>query len=191
MMVRGIPGLNAPGGRRIAVLATATFVLVTGALPAHAQSRSWEAEFDEGKKPWKEIEATLPAYPKPETMVPFQAGPTGGHRYFVDAPSLSIGADGVVRYTLVIRTTGGATNVSYEGVRCDERHQKTYAIGQPNGSWTRARDPQWRRIEYRAVNNYHGVLYGEYLCRGKDPVSSVKEVLQLMRQPPSRPVVSD
>lgn len=190
-MGRGIPGRNAPGRGVIPALAIATLLLVAGAAPAHAQSPGREAEFDEGKKPWTEIEATLPAYPKPETLVPFQAGQTGGHRYFVDAPSLSIGADGVVRYTLVIRTAGGATNVSYEGVRCEERHQKTYAIGQPNGGWTRARDPQWRRIEYRAINNYHGVLYAEYLCRGKDPVGSVKEVLQLLRQPASRPTDGD
>ena len=29
--------------------------------------------------------------------------------------------DGVVRYTLVTRTAGGATNVTYEGIRCEGR----------------------------------------------------------------------
>lgn len=120
----------------------------------------------------------------------FDGGP-GGHRYFVDPASLSIGADGVVRYTLLIRTAGGASNVSYEGVRCDDRHQKTYATGQPNGSWTQARDPQWRRIEYRSVNNHHGVLYADYLCPDRAPAGSVAEIVKRLKTAPARPFVDD
>jgi hypothetical protein len=152
--------------------------------PAPAQR---EAESDAGKKEWMESEVALPPYPKPEGLLPFSGGSPSGHQFFVDAPSLSIGADGVVRYTLVVKTQGGATNVSYEGVRCEERHQKTYATGLPSGSWARARDPQWRRIEYRTVNNHHGVLYSEFLCEGKYTAPSVKEIVQLFRQPRPRP----
>jgi hypothetical protein len=195
MKSRRIPGRNGSAGSRVAALVIAAMLLGAVASPARSQAqlptRSWEAEFDEDKKPWKEIEATLPAYPKPETLVRFQVGPPGGHGYFVDAPSLSIGEDGVVRYTLVIRTTGGATNVTYEGVRCEERHQKTYAIGQAKGTWVRARDSQWRRIEYRSINNYHSVLYADFLCDGKYTAKSVKDVLQRLRQPPSRPTTGD
>ena len=110
----------------------AGLVLAAFALPAPAQ-RSLDDDFDDAKKTWKEIEATMPGYPKTETLVPFNGGGASGHRFFIDEPSLSIGADGVGRYTLVVKTTGGATNVTYEGIRCEERHQKTYAVGQASG----------------------------------------------------------
>ena len=161
--------------------------VVLAALAPAAQAQDLDTE----AKPWREIEAALPAYPKTENLVPFSGGPASTHRFFVDAPSLSIGADGVVRYTLVIRTSGGATNVTHEGIRCDERQQKTYAIGAPSGDWTRARDPQWRYIEYRDVNNHHRVLHNEYLCAGKDPVKTPKEIVRLLRRPPERPVSGD
>ena len=149
-------------------------------------------DLDTEKKQWREIEAELPAYPKAENLVPFSGGPASTHRFFVDAPSLSIGADGVVRYTLVIKSSGGAMNVTHEGIRCDERQQKTYAIGQPKGGWTRARDPQWRYIEYRTVNNHHRVLHNEYLCAGgREPVQTTKEIVKLLRQAPSRPISDD
>lgn len=167
--------------RRAGALLAAAFLLGALAPPAQPQSRSGDADSDEDGKSWKEIEATMPAYPKAETLVPFNGGGASAHRFFVDAQSLSIGADGVVRYTLVVKTTGGATNVTYEGMRCAERQQKTYAVGQANAAWLRARNPQWRRIEHQSVNNHHGVLYTDFLCLGKEPAKSVKDVLQQLR----------
>ena len=160
----------------------ATALLLAHVSPGHCQSRGWEADYDDEKKAWKEIEAVMPAYPQPGALVAFDGGGASGHRFFIDAPSLSIGADGVVRYTLVVKTTGGATNVSYEGIRCEERQQKTYAVGLPSGSWVRAREPAWRRIQHQSINNHHGVLYVDYLCQGKEPARNVKEVLQRLRQ---------
>lgn len=169
-------------------------LIVSAALagPVHSQWRDWELDFDEDTKPWREIEAKIPAYPKPASLVPFEAGAASPHRFFVDAQSLSVGEDGVVRYTLVIRTAGGATNITYEGIRCELREQKVYAVGRADGSWARARNPQWRRIEMRKVNRYHAALFQDYLCDGagrNSPVASVAEALQKLRYP--RPPASD
>lgn len=145
---------------------------------AQAQWRQWDADFDAGEKPWQEIEARIPPYPRAENLVPFEAGGASPHRFFIDAPSLAVGEDGVVRYTLVIKSAGGATNVSFEGIRCDLRHQKYYAVGRADGAWARARNPQWRRIEYQEVNRHHGVLHADFFCSGKLPRRSEREVLQ-------------
>lgn len=154
------------------------------AAPVHAQWTGWEAAFDEEARPWKEIEAKIPAYPKPDNLLPFEGGGASPHRFFIDAQSLSIGEDEVVRYTLVIKTAGGATNVTFEGIRCSERQLKVYALGRADGGWMRARNPQWRRIELREVNRHHNLLFQDYLCSGasrKDTAGSVKEVLQRLR----------
>ena len=91
-------------------------------------------------------------------------GSANSNRFYIDAPSLTVGSDGVVRYILLIRAGGGASNVSFEGIRCETREQKLYAVGRSDGKWTRARDPAWRDIEYKDLNRHHGVLFAEFFC---------------------------
>lgn len=165
--------------RRDRAVAVLTLTLLP--LGAAAQWWSFESDFDDERKEWKEIETKLPAYPKQETLVALDAGGATPHKFFVDAPSISVGEDGVVRYSLVVKTAGGATNVSFEGIRCELRQQKIYAIGHAGGKWTRARDPQWRRIEYQDVNRHHGVLYSDILCRNRETVKDAREALNALK----------
>lgn len=176
---------------RLASLLFCAAALYAGA--AGAQWVEWDRDVDENTKPWKEIEAKIPAYPGDGSLLAFDAGAATAHRFFIDTRSLSIGEDGVVRYTLVVKAAGGATNISFEGIRCATRELKVYAVGQRDGSWTRARNPQWRRIEYREVNRHHGALYGDYLCEGgisnRFPYASVPVILQRLKSNASAPSV--
>src|SRR3712207_7049810 len=47
------------------------------------------------------------ALPKPENLLTFETGPLSTHRFAVDGKSLSVGSDGVVRYSLVATSSGG------------------------------------------------------------------------------------
>jgi hypothetical protein len=147
---------------------------------AWAQGAGFEADYDDEKKAWKEIETQIPPYPKSENLILFETAPAG-HQFFVDAPSISVGTDGVVRYTLLVKTAGGALNVSYEGIRCETREQKYYAIGRPGGGWTRARDPAWRYIEAQQYNRHHGVLFGDYFCDGRATVADARKVIDALK----------
>ena len=142
----------------------------------------FESEFDEEKKPWSEIEAQLPAYPRPENLIPFDAGAASFSRFYVDAPSISVGADGVVRYTLLIRGGGGATNVSFEGIRCQTHEQKLYAVGRNDGKWVRARDPAWRDIAYKDINRYHWALFDEHFCVNQRQTAPLKTILESLKR---------
>lgn len=144
--------------------------------PAAGQWADWDYEFDREKKSWSEIKAQIPPYPKSENLIEFEADAASPHRFYIDSESISIGEDGVVRYTFMIKSAGGANNVSYEGIRCELKQQKYYAIGQPGGGWTRARNPQWRQ-----PGRYHGVLANDAFCNGKNPVSSPKEAVHLLQ----------
>lgn len=152
---------------------------------ALAQWEGWDYEFDQEKKAWSELQAQIPPYPKLEHLIEFEAGGASPHRFYIDPESISVGGDGVVRYTLMIRTAGGATNVTFEGVRCGTREQKYYATGRKDGSWSRARNPAWKRIEYKEINRHHGVLYADFLCNGKLQISA-KEVLARFKDNPVR-----
>lgn len=89
---------------------------------------------------------TLPAAPKDRDLLRFDPGMPTSMRFYVDAPSISVGKDGVVRYTLVIAGDGETRNIMYEGLRCNVGERKTYAYGRADGSWSRARDPQWESL---------------------------------------------
>jgi hypothetical protein len=150
-------------GHRIRGILGVLASLAAFGAPAQEPWSKWDVDFDEDKKPWKEIEARIPSYPRPENLIPFEADKAGGHRYFIDARSLARGEDGVMRYVLVIKASGGAASVTFEGIRCESRQQKFYALGQASGSWTRARNAQWRPIKPQDAGR-HGALYDEHFC---------------------------
>jgi hypothetical protein len=141
------------------------------------------ADDEDGPKGWNELPTTLPTYPQPQNLVEFAAGPaTNSNRFYIDPSSISIGTDGVVRYTLVVRTGGGGENVSYEGMRCSERQQKSYAFGRSDRTWTPARTSEWRRIEPKDINRHYGVLYVDYFCPDrKRPIKTVSEAIQRLK----------
>jgi hypothetical protein len=138
---------------------------------------------EDEKEHWKEIPAKLPPYPRNENLVQFDVGEATPHRFYIDRPSLSVGEDGVVRYTLLVRTAGGATNVTFEGIRCDGRRQKYYAVGESGATWTPARNPHWRRIQYQDPDRRHRALVDTYLCEGRLPRKSA-DILQRLRYGP-------
>jgi hypothetical protein len=155
-------------------------VLLTAA-PAAAQWREWENEFDEDKKGWRELEARLPPHPKPENLARIKTGSASGHEFYVDTASVTVGEDGVTRYTAVIKTSGGATNTLFEGMRCETREEKLYAIGRTDGGWARARNPKWQRVVLRELVPYRHTLYHDFFCASgakPTPVSQVVDALK-------------
>jgi hypothetical protein len=135
-------------------------------------------EFDTA--PWKEQAVTLPAFPKPERLLRFDAGPASPFAYFIDSDSLSVGSDGVVRFSVVAKSDG-ATNVSYEGIRCAYRERKTYAFGHADQTWRATRDPQWVRIGPAATDLYRFVLWNLYFCPERQTIRSANEGRDALR----------
>ena len=123
-----------------------------------------EKPYDFEEKPWVEEQTVLPAFPKPENLIEFEVGPTEHNRFFIDGSTISIGNDGVVRYVLVLKTSGGATNVSLEAMRCGTRELKLFAVGRSDGTWDKIQNPQWRLIENKLINHHHAILSRDFLC---------------------------
>lgn len=177
---------------RIRFARLACWIVAGGlAVPALAQWEGWDYTFDREVTPWAELQQQLPAYPAEENLIPLDVGAATPHHFFIDGKSVSVGKDGIARYTMVIRSSGGANNISFEGIRCQTREQKYYAIGRSDRTWARARNPQWRHIEVKQVNAQHMTLYREYLCRGKIMVESAEQIVQALRRGPPRIQVPD
>lgn len=175
-------------GMTITRFLLASLVFLGWLASAHAQKEwdGWDYKFDREIETWTETQAQLPAYPKDENLISLDVGSATPHRFYVDAASVSTSKEGVVRYTMVIRTAGGATNVSFEGIRCESREQKYYAIGRRDKSWVRARNPEWRRVEHKDFTAHHITLYREYFCQGKQMNEPAAKIVSALRSGPAR-----
>ena len=141
-------------------------VLVLPALSLAAGNgldNDYDPEKDSNNKPWAEVEAQLPAYPDKQDLIPFTVGAVKDVKYFIDAKSLSVDSDRAIRYTLVIVSSAGAQNVSFEGMRCDTAERRVYAFGRSDGTWSKARSNQWVGIQGNS-NNHNVELYTTYFC---------------------------
>jgi hypothetical protein len=150
-------------------------------LLAQADWGQFESEFEQDK-PWVELAAQLPAPPKAENLIPFNVSSATLHRHAVDAASISVGEDKVVRYTVVIDTAGGARNVSFEGMRCETGEQRLYAYGQPDGSWSKARNARWEGIKFRSLLSYQKALFEDHFCPDGINVRDAKEAVRNLRR---------
>jgi hypothetical protein len=133
---------------------------------------NFEHDFEANAKAWTEIEAQLPAAPTPRTLIEVKLDSSSRNQLFIDAASLSIGDDGVVRYTAIIHSPSGAETISFEGLRCESGERKLYAFGRrlantggsDAGSWSRNRYAKWEPIQARLAGGYHRELFFHYLC---------------------------
>lgn len=132
------------------------------------QPSKWEWEFDQHTKPWMEIQAAMPAYPKADKLVGFEVSAATRNKFYVDPLSVSVGDDGVVRYTVVVKSLAGAETVSFEGMRCENGERKLYAFGRADGKgggeWSRNRHARWEAIKDRQQTSYQRVLFYHYFC---------------------------
>lgn len=130
---------------------------------------------------WVESQVTPPAFPKDPDLIEFHVSAGATNRFMVDASTLSVGEDGVVRYVLVVKTPGGATNVTHEGIRCKTGEYKLFASGRSDGTWVRSRTGAWRPIENKPVNRHHAVLNREFFCPASTPIASPDEGREALR----------
>jgi hypothetical protein len=165
-------------------LATCAFAVLAcaPALAIGALATTFEADYDDETKEWKEIEAQLPAYPDMKNLLEVRYNAETPHRFFVDASSVTLGLDGVTRYTSVLRTAGGALNVSYEAIRCETRESKIYAFARKDGTWMRARKPEWKRVLLRDLTPHRYVLYRQFFCPSPAIPTPPKTALDALRR---------
>lgn len=153
--------------------------LATGTTAAEVGFRSFD---DPDVVKWSEEAVELPVFPKDESLREFHVSETTTHRFFIGENTLSVGKDGVVRYALVIKTSGGATNISFEGIRCETLEYKTYASGRVDGKWMPARRSEWQPIENKPINRHHAALSRDYFCPSRLIIRTPEEGRDALRR---------
>ena len=158
------------------VLLTALAAAQGADTPRYPGSKSdWELEQE--SRNWKEDAVVLPPYYREEDLVPFEVADARQFRFLVDRRSISVVGERVVRYTLVARSRAGVENVFFEGIRCDARTTRAYAIGQPGRAWKR-QESDWRATE----SAWTRVLRREYFCPRHNAIRNAAEGVDALRR---------
>ena len=108
------------------------------------------------------VPVTVPSAAK--QYIAFYSGPALDFTIDPDSISVVPGDDAEIRYAMKATSKQGAVNVSYEGIRCSNRQKILYAVGEPNGSWSLSRDPEWNAIYVNGMNVPHATLANDYFC---------------------------
>lgn len=129
-----------------------------------------------------ESEVTLPAPAQKNNLLPFYVSATTTMDFAIDAKSLSVTPEGIVRYTLVITSKSGASNISYEGIRCATAEKKLYATGKTDGGWSPSRRNVWSAIWDTGANRQHAALLKDYFCDGTSVAGKAEAIVERMRR---------
>ncbi len=158
----------------------AVFIICLFFLTACARQDVFKDEFD-NEKPWVEQQTQLPPYPSQENLIAVDVGPNTSYQHFVDATSIKIGQDGVIRFSLVVQSSAGAMNVSYEGIRCETKERKLYALGRDDKTWSKPRISEWQRLDFVRQHYAQRELNKNIFCPNRQIVSSLEEALRALK----------
>ena len=136
----------------------------------------------DAEKNWVEVEAQLPAFPEADNLLPFTVGSVFNTQYLIDANALSVASDEVIRYTLVIISSAGAQNISYEAMRCATGERRVYAFGRADKTWSKPKKNDWSKIP-SGTNSHYAELYANYFCTIDAPlIRSAEDARRVLRR---------
>lgn len=162
------PGMNGPA---------------SNASTSGGDQSTFEYLFDRKSVFVEDKDVTPPPLPDYDKLLPFEVSKGTTLTFAIDPKSLSIGKDGVVRYTVVITSPAGARNVRYEGIRCGDGQQwKLYdAIDEDGTAWDTDTSTDWERIQYNSLNAYQNTLAKDYFCDFSTIAGDAKTIVDNIR----------
>ena len=103
-------------------------------------------------------------------------------KFGIDPASISISPARTVRYVMVATSATGASNVMYEGLRCESGEFITYARQLPNGEWTVLQAPLWRPLTDINTARHALAFARQGACEGRNATaSSVADMVRALK----------
>ena len=134
---------------------------------------------------WREVEAPpAPAFSL-DGLIPLDT-PRSTLRFGVAPASVTLGADGIVRYVVVATGPSGAVNALYEGIRCNSGEYKVYARHNPGSGWVIAKDPQWLPLHAATMHRHALTIARTGACVGHGTAISAAKIVSDLRSPVAR-----
>lgn len=105
-------------------------------------------------------------------------------KFGIDPASISISPTKTVRYVIVATSATGASNVMYEGLRCEVGEFITYARQSSDGRWNLVQNPQWRPLTDINTARHALAFARQGACEGRSATaSSVADIVRALKRP--------
>ncbi len=135
---------------------------------------------------WKEAEAPPPPALRTTGLIDLEM-PQSTLRFGVDPASVTLGADGIVRYVVVAQSSTGTVNAMYEGLHCKAGDVKVYARHNPDSGWVPTQDAAWMPLRAGVSQTRHSLLIARTgACVGNGPNHSAAQIVRDLRSPVDR-----
>ena len=130
---------------------------------------------------WVEQNAALPPAFAKDGLIPIEMPSYVTLKVGIDPATVSVGADGVVRYVVVMRNTSGSLNAAYEGILCTKGEVKTYARAGASGEWAAIKQPEWRPLTDNLPSRHAYAIAKQGGCEGRTSAKREDTLLALKR----------
>lgn len=166
------------------LLAIATLFSVS----AYAEQETDDVDLGGGfveSAPWLEGEVIIPPYPQDDDLIKVEIDRIDmPFDFFLDSKNISYAEkEGLIRYTVVIRSNSGANNVLFEGIRCEKREYRTYAYGTYEKSFVKARTSEWKYIGESDFMAHRYNFFQHYMCNDRQFPNTVSEIIRKVNYP--------
>jgi hypothetical protein len=98
----------------------------------------------------------------------------------VDPDTIAVGADGVVRYVIVMSNATGSVSAVYEGIRCVTDEVKTYARLSASGKWNLQENPVWKDVSDNMPSRHAQAFARQGACQNH-LATSKREILDALK----------
>ena len=167
--------LHPTQARRLAAASVSLASTLLLAPAAHALNQPEEAPA------WQEAQVTAPASFSTEAVTAFVLDAQSSMRLGIDPKTLTVDPDGVVRYVLVAKSSQGALNVLYEGIRCATAEVKVYARWDNVSSWNTSGKAEWEPLAFRGTTRRAMQMARGGVCEGKVPNGTPARILRALQ----------
>ncbi len=115
--------------------------------------------------------------PNKATIQPFYVSQQTIFKFAVDTDSILMGNDDITRYTVILTSPNGNSQVQYEGIRCDSFQWCLYGTFE-NGAWKENPLSNWNPIKDNTATRYQAALAQGAFCNFNSQEKNIKNIIQ-------------
>lgn len=132
---------------------------------------------------WNESDAPTPPAFSQTRLIPIDMPTYFSLRFGVDPQTISVTADGIVRYVMVASNASGSMNAMFEGLRCATGEVKTYARANASGQWSIVQNPAWQSLKGNQSSRHALAFARQGACEGRTAGSSAQSIANSLKNP--------